>query len=201
MLSYGLIIEEDTICRRPQQYEDLRGLFDAMISGVDDDGSAPVCVDEDESGDVWVNGRPLHGDDPAHIVSTHEEEISFFRLFSATYQFAVKLRQVEDMKALEHWVFLRPGCLEELVNKTVDRVGNARETSVFNWFLVKEVSELIDLAKKARGWFYKSDDDIPLSRWNALMISIPKMPQEANAKYKKIIEGEYRRMHRTWGKV
>jgi len=200
VLGYGLIIEEDTKCRRPQQYEDLRGLFDAMISGGDDDSGAPVCIDEDESGRVWVNGMPLHGYDPEHIVSDHEEDISFFRLFSATYQFATKLQQIEDMKTLEHWVFLRPGCLEELVNKTVDRIGNARATAVFNWFLAKEVSELIELATKVRGWFYKSNDDIPLSRWNALTISIPKMPKEANAKYKKVIEEEYRRMHKTWGK-
>ena len=200
VLGYGLIIEEDTILRRPQQYEDLRGLFDAMISGGDDDSGAPVSVDEDESGRVWVNGKPLDGDGPEHIVSVYEEEISFFRLFSATFQFAMKLQQINNMKTLEHWVFLRPGCLEELVNKTVDRIGNARVTSVFNWFLAKEVSELIELAKKVRRWFYKSDDDIPLSRWNALTISIPKMPKGANTKYKKVIEGEYTRMHKSWGK-
>ena len=197
---FGLIIEEDVKCRRPQQYEDLRSLFDAMILGADDDSGAPISVDEDDSGQVWVNGRPLHGDDPAHIVAVHDEDISFFRLFSASYQYAMKLEQVEDMKTLEHWVFMRPGCLEELVNKTTDKIGNVREATVFNWFLAKEVNELIVLARKCRNCFYKSDDDIPLERWNSLEVSIPKMSIEANAEYQNIISKEYERMHKTWGK-
>lgn len=200
IVGYGLIIEEDVQCRRPQQYEDLRGLLDAIIIGGDDDSGAPVSVEEDESGRVWVNGKLLHGDEPTNIVEIQKEDISFFRLFSASYQYASKLKNVSDMRELEHWVFMRPGCLEELVNKTVDKIGTSRKTTVFNWFLAKEVDGLVKLAHSCRNSFYKSEDDIPLSRWNALKISIPKLSQDANIEYREIIEKEYTRMHKTWGR-
>ena len=200
-IGYGYIIETETHTRRTQQYSDLLGLMDGLIAGADDDPSAPISVNEDDSGEITVNGVPISNGDSESLPSANNEEISFFRLFTATYQFASKLHQVVDRKALEHWVFLRPGCLEELVNKANERIKTSPSPTIFNWFLANEVNELIKLAYKKRRQTNGYEKEISLCRWKSqLSITNPKLPCGTSAEYENLIKEQYKGLRKRWGK-
>lgn len=201
VIGYGYIIETETHNRRTQQYPDLLGLMDGLIAGADDDPSAPISINEDDSGEITVKGVPISNDDIDSIQPVNNEEISFFRLFNATYQFASKLHQVTDRPTLEHWVFLRPGCLEELVDKANSRIQTSPAPTIFNWFLANEINELIALAYKKRRETSGCEDEIPLCRWKSQLATLnPKLPNGASTEYGKLIKRQYKGIHKRWGK-
>lgn len=125
-------------------------------------------------------------------------EISYFRLFSASYQYAARLHEIEHIHTLERWVFSRPGCLEELVGKAAERIGK-NGADVFSWFLAQEVNGLCELAVRIRQRLPKNGQSVPLSRWRALFITEPELPAGANDAYRQRLQQEYQLISGKWG--
>lgn len=204
----GMLIETQPQFRRAQQYDDLKSLFDAMAYT----GNEPSLEDtsyrvrEAESGELLLDGALCESDE---ATNAHTEdaasEISYFRLFSASYQYAARLRAIEQIpnaieknRALEHWVFSRPGCLEELVGKTAERIAQDG-SSVFSWFLAQEVNGLCELARRIRKRFPKAEQSVPLARWRALSIAEPTLPAGANEAYRQSLQQAHQQISGKWG--
>lgn len=199
----GLLIETAVTNRRAQQYGDLKSLLDAMgYEGAEPSlDDADFRVREGENGETQVDGLFYSNDDQQTLDAPSElGDISYFRLFAATFQYAAHLRGIEFMRGLEQWAFTRPGCLEELVMKARERIDNT-DRSVFNWFLAMEVNELCELARRCRKALLPADESIHLSRWNNLNVAIPKLPKETSKRYEALLQKEYKGMRRSWGIV
>lgn len=198
----GLLIETAAEHRRAQQYDDLKTLFDAMVN----DGPTPSLDDvgyrvrEGEDGEMLVDGRFYRADGSSAAGATAGiEDISYFRLFAASFQYAARLRSVESIGLLEQWAFSRPGCLDELVMKARERIEKS-EPSIFNWFLSMEVNELCQVARNCRSVLATAVDKIPASRWGQLKVDPPRLPRGTDKKYQELLQSEYYSMRRHWGK-
>lgn len=199
----GLLIETAAEHRRAQQYDDLRTLFDAMAN----EGPAPSLddvgyrVQEGEDGEMLVDGRFYSADDSQAAGSTSGiEDISYFRLFAASFQYAARLRSIESIGPLEQWAFSRPGCLDELVVKARERIEKM-EPGIFNWFLSMEVNELCQLARSRRRALASVGESIPESRWRDLKVVVPRLPKGTDKRYQAQLQSEYEAIRRSWGKV
>lgn len=197
----GMLIETQPQYRRAQQYDDLKSLFDAMAYT----GNEPSLEDtsyrvrETDSGELLLDGALYEGDEAATAQAEGAAgEISYFRLFSASYQYAARLRQIDHIRTLEQWVFSRPGCLEELVGKTTERIAQDG-ASVFSWFLAQEVNGLCELAARTRKRFLKSEQSVPEPRWSALSVAEPALPAGANGAYRQSLEQAYQQVSGKWG--
>ena len=197
----GMLIETQPQFRRAQQYDDLKSLFDAMAYA----GNEPSLEDtsyrvrETESGELLLDGTLCESDETAKAQAEGAaSEISYFRLFSASYQYAARLHAIENIRALEHWVFSRPGCLEELVGKTAERIAQDG-SSVFSWFLAQEVNGLCELARRIRKRFPKAEQSVPLTRWRALSIVEPTLPASANEAYRQSLQQAHQKVSGKWG--
>ncbi|WP_226488167.1 hypothetical protein [Pseudomonas sp. B20] len=197
----GMLLETTPEFRRAQRYDDLLGLVDAMaqIDIVPNQDDVGFRVRESETGELQVDGGSVDedagsseqdGSAPAHI--------SYFRLFTASYQFAARLHGLERLSALEQWVFMRPGCLQEWVDKTRQRLSGSTP-NVFDWFLAQEVNGLCKLALALRHRLPKGDRKIALSRWHTLKVDMPPLPAEANDDYRQTLEQEFGRLESKWG--
>lgn len=202
----GLIYEIDQPYRRGQRYATLESMFDAFVQPgpgpAEDDLSYRIT--ESESGELVVDGW---GQD--QTLSTLPESslsgTSYFRLFLASYQFAVRLRQIaflpdkrRPMMELEHWVFTRPGSLEEWVQKAKERIEKG-PPGIFEWFLANEVRELCELSLKMRTKLGAKTSNVPLSRWKELSLNKPRLPEGVSSKYVEYLESEYKSIRREWG--
>lgn len=197
----GMLIETQPQFRRAQQYDDLKSLFDAMAYT----GNEPSLEDtsyrvrETESGELLLDGALCESEETADDQAEGAaSEISYFRLFSASYQYAARLHAIDNIRALEHWVFSRPGCLEELVGKATERIAQDGR-SVFSWFLAQEVNGLCELARRIRKRFPKAEQSIPLARWRALSIAEPALPAGANEVYRQSLQQAYQQISGKWG--
>lgn len=196
----GLLIERSPVLRRAQQYDDLGSLLDAMVHiGPDpsvDDVSYRVAENDEGMELAGVSSGQAEGDSTSSISSAGD--ISYFRLFTASYQYAERLREIQYIGTLEHWGFSRPGCLEELTNKAAERIA-AQPGSVFGWFLAMEVNSLCDLARERRKALPKDSKAVSPARWRALGVPVPSLPAQANQDYRQMLEDEYLKMKSGWG--
>lgn len=185
----GLLLELSAPCRRAQQCDDLKSLFDTIIAGTESiGGAASYRVSNDEGeGEEGLKGR----DDEIREISPVSNEISYFRLFSASYQYAISLNGITTLRILEQWAFTRPGCLEELVEKTGTQIRE-NTPSLFFWMLAQEVNDLCRLALKLRKKLRKDEAKIPLQRWKNLKVKDPSLPAGINAQYLELIKAEYK---------
>jgi len=191
----GLIIEKRAVFRRAQQYEDLRGLLDALVLS----GGAPPADDvayrvrEDDDGEALVD--VLAADDEGAVPKRDIEsaDISYFRLFSACHHYAELLASCRDQKELEYWAFIRPGCLQELVEKTNRRIQAALSQSLFNWFLAMEVNQLCDAARVRCARLPGVGMGRSAERWEALSVPEPKLPESLSYEYRLWLADEYQR--------
>lgn len=196
----GMLIETHTQHRRAQQYDDLKSLFDAMTYAGNEPSleDASYRVRETESGELLLDGAIWDGSNTMQAVGD-QGEISYFRLFSASYQYAARLHEIEQIRTLERWVFSRPGCLEELVGKAAERIKK-NGANVFSWFLAQEVNGLCELAARIRQRLPKNEQSVPLSRWRALFVAEPALPAGANDAYRQRLQQEYQVISGKWGK-
>lgn len=193
--SKGLIIEKRPIFRRAQQYEDLRGLLDALVlsGGEPPADDAAYRVQEDDDGQVLVD---VLGSDDAAVVSGHEHQsadISYFRLFSACHHYEELLANCQDQKELEYWAFIRPGCLQELVEKTEHRIDGSSSPSLFNWFLSQEVNQLCSVAREKQAQLPGKGSEKTAERWEALIVAEPALPASLSDEYRAWLADEYSR--------
>lgn len=195
LVARGLIIEKLSVFRRAQQYEDLRGLLDALVlsGGEPPADDAAYRVHEDDDGQVLIDAL---SDDEAVIADSQEHdptEISYFRLFSACHLYSDLLSACRSQKELEYWSFVRPGCLNELVGKTVDRINATSSPSMFNWFLAQEVNQLCQQALDARNALSIESNGVPKERWQGLQVKLPELPESLSPKYCDWLMKEYHR--------
>jgi len=143
-----LITETELAFRRSQAYESLSDLLDAFVFGGEPDpGDAiPFCPTIKQDAESFDNDFL---DDAQIVMTTADTNISFFRLFQASHQYGQKIELVNSAAELDNWIFSRPGCLLELVNKTKIKIAGS-ESGVFNWFLAQEVRTLCLKASKKK---------------------------------------------------
>ncbi|MDR9424341.1 MAG: phospholipase D-like domain-containing protein [Marinobacter sp.] len=196
LVARGLIIEKRSVFRRAQQYEDLRGLLDALVlsGGEPPADDAAYRVHEDDDGRVLVDA--LSGDETEiHDAQEHDlTEISYFRLFSACHHYSELLSACRNQKELEYWSFIRPGCLNELVDKTEFRINATSSPSMFNWFLAQEVNRLGRQAAGVRNELRVESNGVPDERWQGLRVKLPKLPKSLSPEYREWLKNEYHRL-------
>lgn len=193
--SKGLIIEKRPIFRRAQQYEDLRGLLDALVlsGGEPPADDASYRVQEDDDGQVLID---VLGSDDTDLVSEHQQQstdISYFRLFSACHHYKELLSNCQDQRELEYWAFIRPGCLQELVEKTEHRIEGSSSPSLFNWFLSQEVNQLCSAARAKQAQLPGKGSEKTAERWDALIVAEPALPPSLSDEYRAWLVEEYSR--------
>ncbi len=171
----GLITESDISYRRSQGFGTLRDLLDSLILGADPTGGdqAPIRYITDETSELSEDFNSEDELIPASGEST--TNISYFRLFQATEEYATRIKSVNSADELNIWVFKSPSCLQDLCAKSKQKIENA-EPSVFNWFLANEVNLLVELALKRRSQLGARENPIPKSRWDALAVPVPILP-------------------------
>ncbi|MFD2640954.1 hypothetical protein [Pseudomonas japonica] len=197
----GMLLESNVELRRTQRYDDLSALVDAMahIDIVPNQDDVDFRVRESAEGELQIDGAGVDEDTGAREQeASAAAPISYFRLFTASYQFAARLRGFNCLSALEQWVFVRPGCLQEWVDKTRQRLRGPAP-NVFDWFLAREVNGLCRLALALRHRLPKKEGKIALSRWQALKVDMPPLPAEASDAYRQTIEREFGGLESKWG--
>ena len=186
----GLITETNTSFRRTQAFASLGDLLDAYVfdgePGPDDSIPFHPAINRNSSefdGDVL--------DDSLVNMTKTGENISYFRLFQAMQQYVETIDAVTSVDKLNGHIFSQPGCLLELVEKTKALIQKV-EPCVFNWFLAHEVKSLCMLAKKRRRAIGNDKHSLPKTRWDAIDIDIPPLPEnvDINGGYVEMVEKE-----------
>lgn len=184
----ALIIETGLTYRRSQAYESLDDLLNAFIFNgelgpVDDvPFRIPASQNSGLLADEFINASEV---DVSHALSS----ISYFRMFQAIRQYGEKLITIKSVAELNSWVFARPGCLVELVEKARQKV-TVCIPSLFNWFLAQEVRALCRKAEKRRRELGKTEDSMPNSRWDELNLNLPSLPLGIQRDYVEMIQKE-----------
>jgi len=184
----ALITEIGLAYRRAQAFESLDDLLNAFIFGGDpglgDDVPfrIPAGQNSESLVDEFIGASQVDASQTAG-------DISYFRLFQATHQYGEKLKDIKSVTELNSWVFTRPGCLVELVEKTREKVGAGVPTP-FNWFLVQEVQTLCRNAEKWRKALGNTVDSLPKSRWDELHLELPPLPEGIQRDYVEMIQKE-----------
>lgn len=184
----ALITETGLAYRRAQAFESLDDLLNAFVLGGEpgpgDDVPfrIPVSQNSESLADELIEASQAD-------VSQAARDISYFRLFQATHQYGEKLKAIKSVAELNSWVFTRPGCMVELVEKTRQKVS-ASEPRLFNWFLAQEVQTLCRTALKQRSGLGKTEDSLPKSRWVQLHLELPPLPAGIQRDYVEMIQKE-----------
>jgi hypothetical protein len=184
----ALITEIGLAYRRAQAFESLDDLLNAFVFGGEpgpgDDVPfrIPTSQSSDSLADEFIEASQVD-------TSPGADDISYFRLFQATHQYGEKLKAIKSVVELNSWVFTRPGCLVELVEKTRNKVAAGKPTP-FNWFLAQEVQTLCRKAERRRRELGKTEDSLPKSRWDELHLDLPPMPAGIQRDYVEMIQKE-----------
>jgi len=184
----SLITEIGLAFRRAQAYESLNDLLDAFVFGGEDGPGddapfrIPASLNSESLENEFIEASQV-------AVSQTAGDISYFRLFQATHQYGEKLTAIKSATELNSWVFTRPGCLMELVEKTRQKVSAGESTS-FSWFLAQEVRTLCHKAVKRRRELGKAENSLPKSRWDGLHLDLPSLPAGIQRDYIEMIQKE-----------
>jgi hypothetical protein len=186
----ALIIEAGLAYRRAQAFESLNDLLDAFVfggePGPDDEVPfrIPTSQNSESLADEFIDVSQVG-------VSQTGGDISYFRLFQATHQYSEKLMAIKSVAELNSWVFTRPGCLLELLEKTREKVAAAEsKPTTFNWFLAQEVQTLCQTAIKRRRELRENGDSLPKARWKELNLDLPSLPAGIQRDYAEMIQKE-----------
>jgi hypothetical protein len=173
----GLILETNQEYRRALNFDSLKDLIDSLISD-----TGPMAPGMTTMRKGLHSGEGPDEDDPQPNIKVEQDALSYFRLFQAMEQFQKRLQNVKNQEDLEKWLFVYPGCLQELVTKTHQQIQEST-LPVFNWFLAQEVHSLYLVAQAQLERFRKpyARRQVP-DRWSSLEIKIPKLPKEISLK-------------------
>lgn len=181
----ALITETSLTYRRAQAFESLDDLLNAFVFGGEPGPSddvpfrLPASQNSESLADEFIKASQVD-------VSQTAGDISYFRLFQATHQYGEKLNAIKSVTELNSWVFTRPGCLVELVEKTREKV-RAGVPTPFNWFLAQEVQTLCRKAERRRRELGKAEDS---PRWDELNLVLPSLPAGIQRGYVEMIQKE-----------
>ena len=162
----GLVQEINLNYRRGFSYDSLGDLLDDLSNETEPEESMALSLrsvlrDRDEANEA--------SDKSGDVL--HVGNMTYFRMFRAFEAFRRKLSDLAkaDWEALEQLLFIRPGCLHELVGKVNEHVDSSTN-QVMNWLLLKELHALWDLAGEKR-----DQRRTEPKRWNELK---PRNPDE-----------------------
>ncbi|ATG74863.1 hypothetical protein AN401_14185 [Zobellella denitrificans] len=171
----GLIIEKRAEFRRAQSYGSLQELLNSYVSEADPKTNDSVglrhCLrNMDEADQGWL----------ASELDVQEVSISYFRLFYAMQEYRKRLESLKEQNSaaeLHKWLFVYPGCLQELAEKVREHLKTSDATG-FNWFLANEVNALGEFARKIyqRQQCSDSTSKIERHKWKRLAVVVPELP-------------------------
>ncbi len=175
----GLITETNFDYRRSQGFESLSDLLNTFVFDGEPGPSDTIPFLSEISSDGEFEGRV--DEDLPIIVAEAKDGISYFRLFQATQQYADTIGSIKSVDELNRYVFTKPGCLLELLEKTSSRLQDLK-ASIFNWFLTNEVHTLCKLAKRKRRSIGKDEHSLPKTRWDMINIERAALPENVDIK-------------------
>ena len=175
----GLITETNFNYRRSQGFESLTDLLDAFVFDGEPGPNDTIPFLPEIGGDGEFDDEV--DEDVSIIMAEPGDDISYFRLFQATQQYAETIGSIKSVDELNRYVFTKPGCLLELLEKTSIRLQEPKP-SMFNWFLTNEVQALCKLAKKKRKSIGKDEHSLPKARWDMINIERAALPENVDIK-------------------
>ncbi len=170
----GLILELGQSHRRAQGYESLRDLLDSLVNQ-----TVPGSNDNLVLRDTLRNSGGPDEELPIPAMQEEGEGLSYFRVFTAFEYFRQRLRDVDTFDQLEKWLFIYPGCVQELAAKVRERIAS-EPPKVFNWFLAQEVNSLYPVALEGYEFFREkyAPKQPPVEKWSTLQVAVPPLPDE-----------------------
>lgn len=191
----GIISETNVSSRRVQAFNNLKDLLDAIILGDDSNSQTDVPLRWPDDGDSFPDvslGQPEDGTDQIEHGMSEHSSISYFRLFKSMRDYRARYSAVAKLAELEKRVFVVPGCLLELVEKTHEAL-KIKERPVFNWFLANEVAVVCKEVKQHREKLARaaqSPEPGISPRWELLQVSVPAPPSNVEPKYIELVRNQ-----------
>lgn len=197
----GLVYEKNLEFRRAQTFNSLKDLLDALILGDDPGSLTDLPLRGPDDSDSFPDDTPGQPDGGSELLDREIPEhssISYFRLFKSMHDYRAKYSaaKLDKLEQLEKLVFVAPGCLLELVEKTRDAL-QLHERPVFNWFLANEVAAISKEVQRLRRKLARVVRDrepgyspAPKSRWDSLAISLPDPPSGVATEYVALVRSQ-----------
>lgn len=197
----GLVSETNLKSRRAQTFNSLKDLLDALILGDDPGSLTDLPLRGPDDSDSFPDDTPGQPDGGAELLDREISEhssISYFRLFKSMHDYRARYSEarLDRLEQLEKLVFVAPGCLLELVEKTRDAL-QLHERPVFNWFLANEVAAVGKEVQRLRRKLARVARDrepgyspAPKSRWDSLAISLPDPPSGVATEYVALVRSQ-----------
>lgn len=140
----GLVLETGQTHRRAQGYDSLKDLLNGWVEGVDPGSSGKPRLRPTLRNDDVPDDEPV-----PPTIAADAGGLSYFRVFHAFEQFRRRLLEADSRELLERLLFVRVGCLQELVVKVNAQAAASGGSAVFNWFLLQEADSLYAAAREA----------------------------------------------------
>lgn len=197
----GLVYEKNLEFRRAQTFNSLKDLLDALILGDDPGSLTDLPLRGPDDSDSFPDDTPGQPDGGSELLDREIPEhssISYFRLFKSMHDYRARYSaaKLDKLEQLEKLVFVAPGCLLELVEKTRDAL-QFHERPVFNWFLANEVAAIGKEVQRLRRKLARVARDrepgyspAPKSRWDNLAISLPDPPSGVATEYVALVRSQ-----------
>ena len=188
----GLVSETNVGSRRAQTFNSLKDLLEALVFGDDPRSLTDLPLRGPDDSDSFPDdalGQPEAGSELLDREISEHSSISYFRLFKCMHDYRARFDALDKLERLEKLVFVAPGCLLELVEKTREALL-LNERPVFNWFLANEVAAIAKVAQRLRRKLARAARDsepnytsTPKSRWDCLTILPPNIPNGVSSDY------------------
>ena len=193
----GIVSEINLNSRRSLTFNSLKDLLEALILGDDPKSLTDLPLRGPIDCDGFPDDAPGDPQDSALLLDRElsvGSSISYFRLFKSMNDYRAKLGELDKLEQLDKLVFVLPGCLLELVEKTLEAL-QVGDREIFNWFLGNEVAANCKEARRVRRKLGRGASErepgytpAPKSRWDRLEISLPISPSGVAPEYLAVVK-------------
>lgn len=172
----GPIVESHPHCRPAQGYASLNDLLQDLILQRDPQQSDSLLL-RGLAENLETDGSPVE-----HATDTAQDTVSWHGLFLACSQLRTRLDAAATGQAFYQQTFGFPGGLAELV--AFARQPQAHPSPLFRWFLIQELSSLVNHAGKlAEAW-----PELSGLPWSRLALPSVKLPVTVSPQYQRWIK-------------